>query len=56
MTTLPQDDLPADKKVLKTMTKHHRQSFFGTECPALGMYAQIVSGGELRVGDEVSFA
>jgi uncharacterized protein YcbX len=56
MATLPQGDLPLDKKVLKTMARHHRQPFLEVDCPALGMYAQVISGGQLRVGDEVSAA
>lgn len=46
MTTLPQGDLPADKKVLKTITRHHGQNF--------GMYARLVASGVLRVGDRAS--
>jgi len=56
MATLAQGDLPADKNVLKTMNKHHRRPFFEVEQPTLGIYAQVLSGGLLRVGDEVAFA
>ncbi len=48
MTTLPQGDLPADKKVLQTIVKHRRSE--------LGVYAVVLQGGLLRVGDEVTFA
>lgn len=48
MTTLPQGDLPADKLVLQTIVKHRQNE--------LGVYAVVLEGGLLRVGDEVTIA
>jgi uncharacterized protein YcbX len=59
MTTLAQDDLPADPGILRTAARHN--SLIGGEArgpegayPAsVGVYARVVSGGTVRRGDEV---
>lgn len=45
MTTLPQDDLPADLGILRTAAHHNRAN--------LGAYASVLRGGTLRRGDAV---
>jgi uncharacterized protein YcbX len=46
MTTLPQGDLPHDRGILKTAVDHNGA--------AVGVYAQVLSGGEIRHGDAVT--
>jgi uncharacterized protein YcbX len=55
MTTLTQGDLPADKNVLRTISKHNGLDFLGsgTRYPCLGVYADVVVAGEIAVGDTV---
>lgn len=45
MTTLPQGDLPADPGILRTAAQHNQAN--------LGIYALVVRGGTVRLGDEV---
>lgn len=56
MTTLEQDDLPADRQVLRTISKHNGLDFLstGTPYPCVGVYADVAAGGEIAVGDEVT--
>ena len=45
MTTLPQGDLPHDRGILKTAVEHNDA--------AVGVYAEVLSGGPVRRGDAV---
>ena len=55
MTTLAQGSLPQDRNVLKTLAAENQQEFGGLGRSAcFGVYAEVVSGGSIRVGDEVS--
>ncbi len=55
MTTLEQGDLPADTDVLRTITAANSVDVFatGTTYPCVGVYADVIVEGEVRVGDEV---
>jgi uncharacterized protein YcbX len=46
MTTLPQGDLPHDRGILKTAVEHNDA--------AVGVYAEVLSGGPVRRGDTVT--
>ncbi len=46
MTTLPQGDLPHDRGILKAAVEHNDA--------AVGVYAEIISGGPVRRGDVVT--
>jgi len=46
MTTLPQGDLPHDRGILKTVAEHNGA--------AVGVYADVLSGGQARRGDTVT--
>jgi uncharacterized protein len=46
MTTLPQGDLPHDRGILKTAVEHNDA--------AVGVYAEILSGGPVRRGDALT--
>ena len=46
MTTLPQFDLPKDSGILRTAAQHNNA--------AVGVYAQVLSGGSIRRGDVVT--
>ena len=54
MTTLPQSDLPKDPGILRTAARTNPQDFgpFAGQ-PCVGVYAEVVSGGTIRAGDEV---
>ena len=55
MTTLAQGSLPQDRNVLKTLAVENQQEFAGLGRSAcFGVYAEVVTGGSVRVGDEVS--
>ena len=56
MTTLPQDDLPADRGVLQAVTRHNAVDTFGTGVayPCVGVYADVVEAGRISVGDRVT--
>jgi uncharacterized protein len=45
MTTLAQGDLPNDAGILRTAAQHHKA--------AVGVYASVLQGGEVRRGDSV---
>jgi MOSC domain-containing protein len=52
MTTLPQGDLPKDRGILRTAASVNPQPFGPFEAqPCVGVYAEVLSGGTLRVGD-----
>jgi MOSC domain-containing protein len=46
MTTLPQEDLPKDSGILRTVARHHDVK--------VGVYAAVIRGGTARLGDPVS--
>lgn len=55
MTTLAQGSLPQDRTVLKTLATENQQEFGGLGRSAcFGVYAEVVTGGSVRVGDEVN--
>ena len=57
MTTLAQEELPADPHVLQALTMHNRIPVGGAGLyPCAGVYAQVASPGILRTGDRVSVA
>ncbi len=59
MTTLPQEDLPADAAVLRTAARHNRvvggedRGADGVYPASVGVYARVVRGGTVRRGDTV---
>ena len=55
MTTLAQADLPADRNVLRTISKHSAIDLLGTGTPypCVGVYADVVKAGEIAIGDAV---
>jgi uncharacterized protein YcbX len=55
MTTLPQDDLPKDTEILRTLTRHNRVQVGGAgQFPCAGVYAVVESAGTVRAGDHVT--
>jgi uncharacterized protein YcbX len=55
MTTLPQDDLPKDTEVIRTLTLHNRLPIADAgEYPCAGVYAVVAKPGTVRLGDHVS--
>jgi uncharacterized protein YcbX len=44
-STLPQQELPRDQRILRTVARHHRGCF--------GVYCSVRSRGVVRVGDPV---
>ena len=54
MTTLPQDDLPQDAGILRTLTQHNRHQVADLgRLPCAGVYAVVTTPGTIRVGDRV---
>ncbi len=54
MTTLPQDELPHDPDILRTIARHSRASLGGYGAlPSVGVYAEVVSAGTIQRGDPV---
>ncbi|HZI65315.1 MAG TPA: MOSC domain-containing protein [Thermoanaerobaculia bacterium] len=59
MTTLPQEDLPADAAVLRTAARHNQvvggeaRGAEGVYPASVGVYARVVRGGTVRRGDPV---
>lgn len=54
MTTLPQRDLARDREILRTVARHNRREFAGFgQWACLGVYARVVTRGEIAVGDGV---
>jgi uncharacterized protein YcbX len=55
MTTLEQGDLPADPDVLRTITRHNSVDCFntGTSYPCVGVYANVIAGGTITIGQPV---
>ncbi|MCJ7709409.1 MAG: MOSC domain-containing protein, partial [Chloroflexi bacterium] len=55
MTTLPQDDLPEDADILRTLTRHNRHQVADLgRLPCAGVYAVVAVPGTIRVGDDVA--
>jgi uncharacterized protein YcbX len=55
MTTLAQGPLPADREVLRTITKHNAIDIgLGSELPCVGVYAEVDAAATIHVGDEVT--
>jgi len=53
MTTLPQDDLPGDTDILRTLLQNNRlQVADAGQFPCAGVYAVVTKGGTIRVGDQ----
>lgn len=55
MTTRPQDGLPRDLGVLRTLAKENLREFMGMPMACLGIYAKVTSPGRIAVGDELHF-
>jgi hypothetical protein len=55
MTTLPQEGLPQDTDVLRTLVRHNRMQV-GTlgQFPCAGVYAVVTAPGTVRTGDRVT--
>jgi uncharacterized protein YcbX len=54
MTTLQQGDAPADREVLRAITRHNSlDPGIGARYPCIGVYADVAIEGEIRVGDAV---
>jgi uncharacterized protein len=54
MTTLPQDELPQDTDILKTLARHNRIQVGNLGLyPCAGVYAAVVTPGKLRLHDRV---
>jgi uncharacterized protein YcbX len=54
MTTLAQEGVPADREVLRTITKHNAvDPGLGATYPCAGVYAEVVREGEIGGGDAV---
>jgi uncharacterized protein YcbX len=52
MTTLPQLALPRDRDILRTVARDNMEEFAGLgRWACLGVYANVVTPGEVRVGD-----
>ena len=53
MTTLAQEDLPADSGVLRALVEHNRHVAGARQLPCAGVYAVIAEPGLIRLGDPV---
>ena len=55
MTTLAQPGIAADAGILRAAAEHNSQWFplLGKKLPTVGMYATVVRGGSIAVGDDV---
>jgi uncharacterized protein len=57
MTTVAQGDLPADKRILQALATSNRLHFEGAgHFGCLGAYGEVITGGEIAVGDTVSLS
>lgn len=56
MTTVAQGDLPADPDVLRTISEHNSVllAHGPIPYPCVGVYADVATGGQVGVGDEVT--
>jgi uncharacterized protein YcbX len=53
MTTLAQEDLPADKEILRALIKHNSLDVAGGMNPCAGVYAVVETPGTVRTRDDV---
>ena len=53
MTVQAQGDLPADRDILRTITRVNKVSHHGSAYPCVGVYANVPLEGTIRVGDRV---
>ena len=54
MTTLAQQDLPADLEILRSVARQNRVELKGSgRFACLGVYAAVVEPGRVAVGDSV---
>jgi len=53
MTTLAQEDLPADTGILRALVAHNRLQVAGGQYPCAGVYAVVGAPGTIRTGDRV---
>jgi len=54
MTTLPQDDLPEDPDILRTLMQHNRHQVAELgRLPCAGVYAVVAESGSVRLGDGI---
>jgi MOSC domain-containing protein len=51
MTTQPQDELPKDTEILRTLVRHNRIDVAGGMYPCAGVYATVAAPGTMRAGD-----
>ena len=57
MTTLPQEDLPQDGDILRTLAQHNSiQVGDAGRLPCVGVYAVVEAAGEMKIGDKVSLS
>jgi uncharacterized protein YcbX len=55
MTTLPQNSIPQDTHVLRTLVEHNRLDIMGSgKFPCAGVYAVVVAGGLVGMNDTVA--
>jgi hypothetical protein len=45
VTVQTQDDLPADRQVLRTITQLNQVELLGERYPCVGIYAEVADGG-----------
>ncbi len=56
MVTLPQDGIPKDTNVLRTLVEYNRLDIMGGgKFPIAGVYAVVAEEGFVRIGDTVEF-
>src|SRR6266446_328717 len=56
MPSLPQEDLPKDSRILKTLARHNRIDVAGLLYPCAGVYAVAEAAGAIRKDDGVTLA
>jgi len=56
MPTLAQEELPADKQIIKALVQHNRLDVGGGLYPCAGVYAVAEATGTIRTGDRVSLS
>jgi hypothetical protein len=56
MVSLPQNGIPKDTNVLRTLVEHNRLDIMGGgKFPCAGVYAVVVEEGFVSIGDRVKF-
>lgn len=57
LTTLPQNDIPKDNHVLRTLVDHNRLDIIGSgKFPSAGVYDVVGTAGMVRIGDHVELS